>query len=103
MFIFSYISFLYSHGGFFPFGFSGTLSGAATCFFAYIGFEGIAIASEEARDPEKSIPRATVLSLLTVTTLYLLVTAALTLMIPYYETNTSGTVELTVFSLSLWV
>ncbi|XP_055864404.1 cationic amino acid transporter 4-like isoform X2 [Biomphalaria glabrata] len=78
------------HGGFFPFGFSGTLSGAATCFFAYIGFEGIAIASEEARDPEKSIPRATVLSLLTVTTLYLLVTAALTLMIPYYETNTSA-------------
>ncbi|KAH9514191.1 Cationic amino acid transporter 4 [Bulinus truncatus] len=78
------------HGGFFPFGFAGTLSGAATCFFAYIGFEGIAIASEEAKDPEKSIPRATVMSLLTVTTLYLLVTAALTLMIPYYETNTSA-------------
>ncbi|XP_059141321.1 cationic amino acid transporter 4-like [Physella acuta] len=76
--------------GFMPFGFEGTISGAATCFFAYIGFEGIAIASEEARDPEKSIPRATVLSLLTVTCLYLLATASLTLMIPFYDTNTSA-------------
>ena len=78
------------YGGFFPYGFSGTLAGAATCFFAYIGFEGIAIAGEEARDPEKSIPRATVLSLLIVTCLYLLATASLTLMLPYYQTDTSG-------------
>ncbi|CAL1529784.1 unnamed protein product [Lymnaea stagnalis] len=78
------------HGGFFPFGFGGTMSGAATCFFAYIGFEGIAIASEEARDPEKSIPRATVLALFSVTCLYLLATSSLTLMVPYYDTNTSA-------------
>ncbi|GFO22067.1 hypothetical protein PoB_004857200, partial [Plakobranchus ocellatus] len=78
------------YGGFFPFGFGGTLSGAATCFYAYIGFEGIAVASEEARDPEKSVPRATVLSMFTVTILYLLVCAALTLMIPFIDTNTSA-------------
>ncbi|KAK3731587.1 hypothetical protein RRG08_007666 [Elysia crispata] len=78
------------YDGFFPFGFGGTVSGAATCFYAYIGFEGIAVASEEARDPEKSVPRATVLSMFTVTCLYLLACAALTLMVPYVDTNTSA-------------
>ncbi|BFZ22946.1 hypothetical protein BsWGS_25985 [Bradybaena similaris] len=78
------------YGGFFPYGFGGTLSGAATCFFAYIGFEGIAVAGEEVRNPEKSIPMATALSLMTVTCLYLLASASLTLMIPFYDTNTSA-------------
>ncbi|RUS86927.1 hypothetical protein EGW08_005332, partial [Elysia chlorotica] len=78
------------YDGFFPFGFGGTVSGAATCFYAYIGFEGIAVASEEARDPEKSVPRATVLSMFTVTCLYLLACAALTLMVPFVHTNTSA-------------
>lgn len=74
-------------GGFFPNGFSGCLSGAATCFFAYIGFEGIATAGEEAKNPERSIPISTITSLGVVTFLYVMVTAALTLMIPYYEVD----------------
>ena len=77
-------------GGFFPFGFGGTVTGAASCFFAYIGFEGIAVSSEEARNPEKSIPIATVVSLGVVTVVYMLVTVSLTLMIPYYQTDTSA-------------
>ena len=75
------------YGGFFPFGFEGTLAGAASCFFAYIGFEGIAISSEEAQNPEKSVPIATLISLIVVTVLYMAVTSALTLMVPYYEIN----------------
>ncbi|XP_076451818.1 cationic amino acid transporter 4-like [Babylonia areolata] len=75
------------YGGFFPFGFEGTLAGAASCFFAYIGFEGIAVSSEEARNPEKSVPIATLISLAVVTVLYMAVTSALTLMIPYFEVN----------------
>lgn len=75
------------HGGFFPYGFGGTLAGAATCFYAYIGFEGIAVSSEEAKEPEKSIPVATITSLLIVSFIYILATTALTLIVPYYDVD----------------
>jgi len=78
------------HGGFFPYGFGGSLAGAATCFYAYIGFEGIAVSSEEARDPEKSIPIATITSLLIVSFFYILATTALTLIVPYTEVDPSA-------------
>lgn len=70
-------------GGFFPYGASGVLSGAAVCFFAYTGCDAIAVASEEAKEPKKSIPLSIILSMSIVTTLYVLATAALTLAEPY--------------------
>ena len=42
-----------NHGGFFPHGFSSTLSGAATLIFAYIGYEVVGAAAEEASDPRR--------------------------------------------------
>ena len=68
-----------------PNGLTGILSGASLIFFAYIGFDAVSTTSEEARYPQRDIPRAMIATLAICTLLYVAVTAVLTGMVPYKE------------------
>jgi APA family basic amino acid/polyamine antiporter len=62
---------------------AGMLAGAATIFFAYIGFDAVSTQSEEARNPQRDVPVGIIASLIICTVLYIAVSAVLTGMIPY--------------------
>ena len=58
---------------FFPTGISGVLSGAAVIFFAFIGFNTVAVLSEEIKDPVRNVPRAILLAFGICSVLYIAV------------------------------
>lgn len=68
---------------FMPFGFSGVATGAATIFFAYIGFDAVSTAAEEVKNPQRNMPIGIIASLLVCTVLYIVVSAILTGIVPY--------------------
>src|SRR6266511_187886 len=69
------------------FGWSGVFTGAAIVFFAYIGFDAVSTAAQEARNPQKDMPIGIIGSLLICTVLYILVSGIATGVMSYTELN----------------
>ena len=75
---------------FFPAGFSGVMSGAAIIFFAFIGFNTIAIMAEEIKEPEKNVPRAILFAFAICTLLYIGVSAVAVGVVNWHLLASSG-------------
>lgn len=72
-------------GVFGEYGYSGILTGAAVIFFAYIGFDAVSTAAQEAKNPQRDMPRAIIGSLLICTVLYILVSGIMVGLVPYTQ------------------
>jgi basic amino acid/polyamine antiporter, APA family len=78
------------------FGWSGILRAASIVFFAYIGFEAVSTAAQEARDPKKDMPIGIIGSLIACTVIYILVSIVLTMIVNYRELNVPDPVAVAV-------
>lgn len=67
------------------YGWSGVLTGAGVVFFAYIGFDAISTAAQEAKNPQRDLPIGILSSLVICTLLYILMALVLTGVVPYKE------------------
>src|SRR5881394_3497244 len=69
------------------FGWTGVVSGAGVVFFAYIGFDAVSTAAQEAKNPQRDMPIGIIGSLLICTVLYIAVSGIATGIVPYRELN----------------
>jgi APA family basic amino acid/polyamine antiporter len=74
-------------GQFGQFGWSGVLRGAGVMFFAYIGFDAVSTAAQEARNPSRDMPIGILGSLAICTIIYMLVAVVLVGIVPYRQLN----------------
>lgn len=72
-------------GEFGAFGWSGIAAGAGTVFFAFIGFDAVSTAAQEAKNPQRGMPIGILGSLVVCTVLYVLFAHVMTGLVPYYE------------------
>jgi APA family basic amino acid/polyamine antiporter len=76
-----------------PFGWSGVVNGASLIFFAYVGFDAVSTAAEEAINPQRDLPRGILGSLLICTIVYIIVGGLLTGIAPYYTLNVTSPIS----------
>ena len=72
-------------GHFGEYGWSGVLRGAGVIFFAYIGFDAVSVAAQEAKNPQRDMPIGILGSLVVCTILYILVSGVMVGLVPYRE------------------
>ncbi|MDA1795252.1 amino acid permease [Bacillus cereus group sp. BY8-1LC] len=77
---------------FMPFGFNGVMGGAALVFFAVFGYDTLTTAAEEAKNPQRDLPRAVIISLIIALCLYIGMSLVITGMAPYHTLNNAAPV-----------
>ncbi len=83
-------------GEFGKFGWSGILRGAGVVFYAFLGFDALSTAAQEAKNPQKDMPRSILFSLLICAILYVAVTTVLTGIVNYKELNVDAPIALAI-------
>jgi APA family basic amino acid/polyamine antiporter len=85
------------------FGFSGVVRGAAVVFFAYIGFDAVSTAAQEANDPKRDMPIGILGSLAICTVLYVAVGFVLTGIVAYNTLNVPDPIAIGIDAIGLSV
>jgi APA family basic amino acid/polyamine antiporter len=76
------------------FGWTGVMTGAGVIFFAYIGFDAVSTAAQEAKNPQRDMPIGIITSLLLCTVIYLVVSAIATGIVPYQQLDVPNPIAL---------
>jgi len=76
------------------FGWTGVMTGAGIVFFAYIGFDAVSTAAQEAKNPQRDMPIGIIGSLLVCTVLYIVVSAIATGVVPYLQLDVRDPIAL---------
>jgi APA family basic amino acid/polyamine antiporter len=90
-----------NQGQFGFFGLSGILRGAGVMFFAYLGFDAVSTAAQEAKNPKKDMPVGILGSLFACTALYIVFSLVLTGVVPYTKLNVAAPVAVAIDSMHL--
>ena len=86
---------------FMPFGFKGVMTAAAIVFLAYVGFDAVSTAAEEAINPQRDMPIGIMGSLAVATVLYIAVSAIMTGVVPYTKLGVADPVALVLNELQM--
>lgn len=84
---------------FMPYGWSGVMNGASLIFFAYVGFDAVSTAAEEAINPQRDIPLGLMGALAICTTVYVVVGGLLTGIVPYTTLNVTSPISHSLYTL----